>query len=177
MGMEPSISPPIPTPAWCLITVVGSIVVGLALMSDQAVRLSATYDEVTYLEVGARWWRTGEQDWITRMGSPLTFWKVQQAPTLWALDRLGLGAWIDDPIGHQEELLPIIRIGGLWIWVVRCSWSRPTGPTAPGPRGMAMAAAPLRAQPELARSRLAHDDGTAARRRARRPCFTASGAS
>src|ERR1700722_5447725 len=112
MGMEPSPSPPNPTPTWCLITVVASILLGLALMSDQAVKLSATYDEATYLEIGAHWWRTGEQDSITRMGSPLTFWKIQQAPTLWLLDRLGLGSWINDPGGHQEELLPIIRIGG-----------------------------------------------------------------
>ena len=149
MGMEPSPSPPIPTPAWCLITVVASILLGLALMTDQAVRLSATYDEVTYLEVGARWWRTGEQDSITRMGSPLTFWKVQQAPTLWALDRLGLGAWIDDPVGHQVELLPIIRIGGLWIWVlallITANWAR----RLQGPRAMAMASILFALSPNL----------------------------
>jgi Dolichyl-phosphate-mannose-protein mannosyltransferase len=149
MGMEPSPSPPNPTPTWCLITVVASILLGLALMSDQAVKLSATYDEATYLEIGAHWWRTGEQDSITRMGSPLTFWKIQQAPTLWLLDRLGLGSWINDPVGHQEELLPIIRIGGFWIWVaallIAANWAR----RLHGPRGMAMASILFALSPNL----------------------------
>ena len=48
--------------------------------------------------MAARWWRTGDQTRITRAGSPLTFWKLQQVPVLWTLDRLGYGAWIDDPI-------------------------------------------------------------------------------
>ena len=72
---------------------------------------SATYDEVAYLRVAARWWRTGDQAEITRMGSPLTFWKLQQVPVLWVLDRLGRGALIDDPIGRQAELLPLVRPG------------------------------------------------------------------
>ena len=67
---------------------------------------SATYDEVAYLRVAARWWRTGDQAEITRMGSPLTFWKLQQVPVLWLLDHLGHRDWIDDPIGHQRQLLP-----------------------------------------------------------------------
>jgi hypothetical protein len=114
--------------------------VGLALMVDGLGRSSATYDEVKYLEVAARWWRTGEQWQITRMGSPLLFWKLQQAPVLWWLDRTGRGVWIDDPIGHQAQLLPLVRLGGLWIWlaalVVTAAWSR----LLAGPRAMALAA-------------------------------------
>ena len=114
--------------------------VGLALIIDSIWRSSATYDEVTYLRVAARWWRTGQQTEITRMGSPLTFWKVQQAPVLWTLDRLGRGSLIDDPIRNQETLLPIVRTGAAWIWLVAlglCAWwSR----RLYGPRAMALAA-------------------------------------
>src|SRR5262245_4969740 len=99
-----------PTDRRCRQLVVLAAVVGLALLADSIGRSSATYDEVFYLKVAARWWRTGAQDAITRVGSPLTFWKLQQAPVLWALDRAGRGGWVDDPIGHQRELLPLVRL-------------------------------------------------------------------
>src|SRR4051812_40930709 len=73
-------------------------VVGLGLLIHSLASTSATYDEVAYLRVAARWWRTGDQAEITRMGSPLTFWKVQQVPVLWALDLTGRRALVDDPI-------------------------------------------------------------------------------
>jgi 4-amino-4-deoxy-L-arabinose transferase-like glycosyltransferase len=146
MGREPASTK---MPAWCPAAVTASALLGLALMADQAHRLSATYDEVTYLRVAARWWRTGEQSEITRMGSPLTFWKLQQAPTLWALDRLGHRDWIDDPIAHQAELLPVVRLGGLWIWLVAllvvAGWAR----RLYGPRAMAMASAVFALEPNL----------------------------
>ena len=69
--------------------VVLAAVTGLGLMTDSLMRSSATYDEVLYLSVASRWWRTGDQTKITRAGTPLTFWKLQQVPMLWALDRLG----------------------------------------------------------------------------------------
>src|SRR5579883_2175315 len=34
---------------------------GLGLMVDSLRRSSPTYDEVLYLQVAARWWRTGDQ--------------------------------------------------------------------------------------------------------------------
>jgi hypothetical protein len=112
----------------------------LCLLLDSIRWSSATYDEVAYLREGARWWRTGEQTAITRMGSPLTFWKLQQIPVLWTLDRLGRRELIEDPIGHQRELLPLVRAGGLWIWLAAllfCAcWSRQLY----GPRAMALAA-------------------------------------
>ena len=159
MGKEPptdysSPTPaPIParaaTPSWCLLAVAGSAVLGLVLIADQSVRMSATYDEVTYLRTASHWWRTGEQDEITRMGSPITFWKIQQAPTLWALDRLGLGDWIDDPIAHQEELLPFVRVGASWVWLlallIAANWARQLH----GPRGMALAALMFAFSPNL----------------------------
>ncbi len=90
--------------------------------------------------MAARWWRTGDQDGITRMGSPLTFWKLQQVPVLWALDQTGHRALVDDPIGHQQELLPLVRLWSLWIWLVAlfltADWSRQLY----GPLAMAMAA-------------------------------------
>jgi hypothetical protein len=137
------------TPLWCVVTVVVSAIVGLALIADQSVKLSTTYDEVTYLRVAAHWWRTGEQETISRMGSPLTVWKIQQAPTLWVIDRLGLGAWIDEPITHQEKLLPVIRIGESWIWLaaflITVNWAR----MLDGPRSMAMAAILFALSPNL----------------------------
>ncbi len=123
---------------WAIVA--ASALLGLMLVADQANQLSATYDEVTYLQVGARWWRTGEQESITRMGSPLTFWKIQQAPTLALIDRFGDPRWIDDPVRHQAQLLPWIRIGGSWIWlttlVLVAIWAR----SQHGDRAMVLAA-------------------------------------
>jgi hypothetical protein len=113
---------------------------GLALMADSLRKSSATYDEVMYLSVASRWWRTGDQDRITRAGSPLTFWKLQQVPMLWALDHLGLGDWIDQPETREEVLLPLARMASLWVWLVALAlvayWSR----RLYGPRAMVLAA-------------------------------------
>ncbi len=128
------------SPRWCVPAAIVAGVLGLGLMTDTARSISATYDEVTYLRVAARWWRTGRETEITRMGSPLTFWKAQQVATLWLLDRSGFRHLIDDPIGRQAELLPILRAGSFWIWVVAfcvtLRWSRDLY----GPRAMALAA-------------------------------------
>jgi hypothetical protein len=151
MGQDQTPSPEAgpASPRWCFVVVVGSAVLGLALIADQAVHMSATYDEVTYLRIAAHWWRTGEQDQITRLGSPLTFWKLQQASTFWALDRVGLGFWVDDPIGHQEELLPVVRIGASWSWLlamlIAANWAKQLH----GPKGMAMAAIAFAVSPNL----------------------------
>jgi 4-amino-4-deoxy-L-arabinose transferase-like glycosyltransferase len=149
MGQETQLPGPTRTPAWSLVIVAASAMVGFALLVDQAFRLSTTYDEVTYIKVAAHWWRTGEQSSITRMGSPLSFWKIQQAPTLWTLDQVGLGSWIDDPIVHQEQILPIIRIGGAWIWLVAllitAAWARKLY----GHRSMALAAILFTLSPNL----------------------------
>ncbi len=122
---------------------------GLGLATDSALRTSATYDEVTYLKVAAAWWRTGSDDAITRMGSPTLFFKIQQAPVLWMLDRAGFGRVIDEPERYQEALLPLVRLASLPIWivalVVTAAWAR----TAYGPRAMAMASALFALSPNL----------------------------
>jgi hypothetical protein len=124
----------------CLWLVVVAALVGVGLMVDTLSRSSATFDEVLYLNVAATWWRTGVQDVITRAGTPLTFWKLQQTPMLWLLDRLGHGSWIDDPRSHEATLLPLARSSALWIWLAALSltayWSR----LLYGPRAMAVAA-------------------------------------
>jgi len=136
---------PIPRPrrelaisCWLMTAV--AAVVGAILLLDSIRSNSATYDEVAYLRVAARWWRTGNQEEISRMGSPLTFWKLQQAPTLWLIDRFGGGCLIDAPIPHQEVLLPLVRMGGLWIWgaalAITALWAR----LCHGPGAMAVAA-------------------------------------
>ena len=145
MGMEPKYqrvshdAGPTAGSVWGWLTAL-AVLTGLALSVDAIFQNSATYDEVAYLKVGADWWRTGDQSVITRMGSPLTFWKLQQVPVLWLVDHLGRRDWIDDPIGHQRELLPVIRLGCLWIWLVAialtAAWSRQSH----GPRAMALAA-------------------------------------
>jgi 4-amino-4-deoxy-L-arabinose transferase-like glycosyltransferase len=131
---------PADAPRWCLPAVVLAAVVGLGVMAESARSTSAAYDEVTYLNVASRWWRTGEQAEIARMGSPLTFWKLQQAPTLWVLDRLGYGELTDGSEASQERLLPLARLGALWVWLaafgLTACWSR----RLHGPRAMALAA-------------------------------------
>jgi len=150
MTEDPTTLNPSPsTRLWPWVVVVASACLGLALIVDQAIDQSATYDEVTYLKIGARWWRTGEQEEISRLGAPLTCWKLQQAPTLWLIDRFGDGRWIDDPVAHQAKLLPVIRIGGSWIWLaslaIVAAWAR----SWHGPRAMAMAAALFALSPNL----------------------------
>ena len=89
--------------------------VGWLLVWRAAVASSATYDETTYLDAAARWWRAGDAVGVTRMGSPNLPWKVQLAPTFLALDLAGRGGLIDDQPRRQAELLPIARLGASWI--------------------------------------------------------------
>ena len=112
----------------CTFLTILAALVGLALIIHESFANSATYDEVAYLRVAAHWWRTGDQSEITRMGSPLTFWKLQQIPAFWLLDHVGYQHLVDDPIRHQEELLPVVRLGSAWIWLIAfgltSGWSR-----------------------------------------------------
>jgi 4-amino-4-deoxy-L-arabinose transferase-like glycosyltransferase len=140
--MEPTFrhsSPAAASAVWGVLAVLAALV-GLALICGTSLNNSATYDEVAYLRVAARWWRTGDQSEITRMGSPLLFWKLQQVPVLWALDHLGHRDWALDPAGHQRELLPAVRIASSWTWLLAMGltvfWSRQWY----GPRAMALAA-------------------------------------
>jgi Dolichyl-phosphate-mannose-protein mannosyltransferase len=145
MGMEPkrSASSPVRTSTsssvWTFLTALAALI-GLALIVDASLASSATYDEVAYIRIAAKWWRTGDQSDITRMGSPLTFWKLQQVPVLWLLDHIGQHAWIDNPMKYQQQLLPLARLGSAWIWVmafiITVSWSK----CSYGPRAMALAA-------------------------------------
>lgn len=123
------VEPGRPKPAGrCVLLVVLAAVAGLGLLTDSLWRTSATYDEVLYLQVAARWWRTGDQADITGAGSPLLFWKLQQVPMLWALDRHGYGEWIDHPDVYEARLLPLARTSGLLIWLAAFGlvayWSR-----------------------------------------------------
>jgi Dolichyl-phosphate-mannose-protein mannosyltransferase len=123
MGMDPETKPS-PSSArdacffvYSFLTTL-AVIVGLALIAHESFASSATYDEVAYLRIAAHWWRTGEQAEITRMGSPLTFWKLQQAPVMWLLDHTGHRDWVDNPIDHQQQLLPWARLSASWIWLV-----------------------------------------------------------
>jgi hypothetical protein len=94
------------------------IVIGCALLAHQALVQSATYDEATYLRVAAEWWRTGEQESITRMGSPLLFWRLQFAPSFWLLERTGRADWIEAIDTHEPTLIALARISSLWLWII-----------------------------------------------------------
>ena len=133
---------------WLVISVTAALV-GLGLAADSALRTSATYDEVTYLKVAAAWWRTGSCDAITRMGSPTLFFKIQQAPVLWLLDRAGFGRVIDDPERYQEALLPLVRLGSLPVWLIALAITAAWAKAAYGPRAMALAAALFAISPNL----------------------------
>jgi Dolichyl-phosphate-mannose-protein mannosyltransferase len=145
MGMDPKKQLPsyVALPAafsiWNGLTALAAIV-GLVLIAHESFANSATYDEVAYLRIAARWWRTGDQAEITRMGSPLTFWKLQQTPILWLLDRTGYCDWVNKPIVYQRELLPLVRLSSAWIWLLTFRlttvWSR----RSYGPHAMALAA-------------------------------------
>lgn len=145
MGMDPedlpaSFSTPFVLPSVCIGLTILAAVVGLALIVHQSFAISATYDEVAYLRIATRWWRTGDQTEITRMGSPLTFWKLQQAPVLWLLDRAGHRDWVDAPIGRQQELLPLVRVGSAWVWLVAFGFTTFWSRQSYGPRAMTLAA-------------------------------------
>ena len=96
-----------------------------------------------------------KQATITRMGSPLTFWKLQQAPVLWMLERLGRRELIDDPIGHQQELLPLVRAGSLWIWLAASRALCPPGAAGCMAQGNGTGGLALCAQPQPDRPRRA----------------------
>lgn len=129
--------------------VIVSAILGLGLAGDSALCSSATYDEVTYLKVAARWWRTGSEDAITRMGSPTLFWKIQQAVPLWCLDRAGFGRLIDEPEESQAILLPIVRLSCLPIWLVALATTAAWAGMLYGPKAMAMAASLFALSPNL----------------------------
>ncbi len=91
-------------------------VIGAALLAGTILENSATYDEVAYVRIACRWWRTGDQTEITRMGSPVTFWKCQAVPALAFLDATGRGGWIDTPRTSLPESLPWFRVSAAWLW-------------------------------------------------------------
>ena len=142
------IAPP-RTPAWAWAGTLLALLVGTGLAADAALRSSSTYDEVTYLRVAADWWRTGRQGEITRMGSPVLFWKWQQAPVLFALDRAGLGAMVDRPLDHQPTLLPLVRLWSLVFYasalLTTAGWAR----RMYGPAAMVAAATMFALSPSL----------------------------
>ncbi len=92
--------------------------VGIALLVIQSYASSATYDEDTYLNLAIDWWRGRGDATITRMGSPVTFYKLQAAVPFAVLDLIGRGSLIDDGARRQAELLPLVRTGSLWIWAI-----------------------------------------------------------
>ena len=130
----------------CLI-VIGPMAIGLALMAGPIRRNSATYDEVVYFRLAMDWWKSGSDQAISRMGSPVTFWKWQALPALVWLEASGQMIKTNDPIGQLPELLPCFRFSALWIWLVGLFgtqfWAnRLSGPWAAGFAGIVYAMGP-----------------------------------
>ncbi len=103
-------------PAMKWLIAIAPAFIGALLLAGTIRENSATYDEVAYARIACRWWRSGDQAEITRMGSPVTFWKWQAAPALAVLDATGRGGWIDEPRTRLPELLPWLRASSAWLW-------------------------------------------------------------
>jgi hypothetical protein len=106
--------------AFCFMEVISIILlplmIGLILLNGPIHRNSATYDEVTYYRLAIDWWKTGADESITRMGSPVTFWKWQSLPALIWLDWSGEFNDLHEPLDQLPSLLPVFRLSALWIW-------------------------------------------------------------
>jgi hypothetical protein len=103
-----------PSEALALGVVILAAGVGLLLQAEVLARNGPTYDEPDYIQVARRWWLTGDQERITRMGSPLTFWKLQQAPVLAWWEWGGSSLWNRRP----ETVLRELRQGAVLLWAV-----------------------------------------------------------
>jgi hypothetical protein len=149
MNQEPAETSDGRTSPICLAIVALAGLVGLALMAHAALVSSATYDEVAYLRIASDWWLKGASSEMTRMGSPVTFFKLQQAPALVVLTVNGLRRVVADPMSHLTTILPAARLGALWVWaaafVITVTWSRKVY----GPRAMALAACLFALSPNL----------------------------
>lgn len=94
------------------------LIIGLWLLQGIIQANSATYDEVMYVKLACRWWRTGELSDISSMGSPVTFWRWQSALGLAWMDWSGRGLWIDHPLDFISHSLPVLRTSALWFWAI-----------------------------------------------------------
>ena len=94
------------------------LIIGLILFNGPIHQNSATYDEVTYYRLAMDWWKTGADESISRMGSPVTFWKWQSLPALIWLEWSGELNDLHEPINQLPTLLPVFRFSALWIWVL-----------------------------------------------------------
>lgn len=100
----------------CLVVFIPAAL-GLYLLHGLIQANSATYDEVAYCRIACHWWLTGDASEITRMGSPVTFWKLQTTPALFLMQKLvGNETWIQDPVKHLPVLLPWFRYSATWLW-------------------------------------------------------------
>lgn len=93
--------------------------VGLFLLFQIIQANSATYDEVAYTRIACHWWLTGDCEEITRMGSPVTFWKLQTLPALIILEYLvPKSHYLQAPLTYLPDLLPWFRFSALSFWLI-----------------------------------------------------------
>lgn len=91
--------------------------IGLGLVWGVIRQNSATYDETAYVRIACQWWKTGDFRGITRMGSPVTFWKWQTTPALVWMELSGRSEWIEKHLEHLPESLVAFRISALSFWL------------------------------------------------------------
>lgn len=113
---DASFRPSLRISSLCLFVV--PAILGILLMIPVVLKNSATYDEVAYARIACQWYRGESTTEITRMGSPVSFWKVQSLPGLTVLNMLGHAELIKDPHNHLPRLLVWLRFSALWCWLL-----------------------------------------------------------
>jgi hypothetical protein len=117
--------------AWCL---------------TAAERLSATFDEPTYLRVGLERWRTGSTGGLLRLGTMPLPVDVQTLPlAVW--ERLRGAPF--DAAADQPRLLPWARAANLVFWWLLLFYALRAGRSLAGPWAGRLAVAVLACEPSL----------------------------
>jgi hypothetical protein len=121
-----------------------------------AARLSATFDEPTYIQCGLERWRGGSTAHLMQLGTMPLPVDVETLP-LYLWERCSGVAL--DPVGHLNQLLPWARATALVFWWLLLFYAWRTARTLGGPWAGRLAVALLACEPNfLAHASLATTD-------------------